>query len=1332
MCVLYFVPTMSSFSSLRIACLSFAALIVSACVFPYAASAAVCSITTDTVVNAQYVVDNSCDAIEINGNVSTTWIGTVSLPPTATVTVKTGFTMTMGSSSAMVLGALNDLIVETGAAISHTAGDPSGINITARNITVTGAISANGKGCWGGPANEGGYGPDLITGECTQNASGAGGYRSAGGSYGGHGTNFVFADGIVRDTYGAGLTPTLLGSAGGSGTGGSGSAGGGRIRLIAAGTLTVGGSVTANGANADSHTGGGSGGSVYIAAGVLEGGGSITANGGHDGSGGGGAGGGGRVAIYFGTIGDFSAEMTASGASTSGWSGFSETAENGSVVALNRTTDDGAGTLMIMGDYEFIPEEDYARDRIEIAGGIRLRCATSTSLTVTGGTSFMDGGSTWICDNVDRVTVGGGNLSTTAILWSFSNATSVHMLATTSWSSGDASSTMVVPLTGSQTTWSLTGAVNLTNFHYVGGTAASSSALGGVLQIDTPASLSLFSSTILASVSSTYLTGLAIDADSSIDASGKGCIGGVAGVMDILSVGAYGPNPSTGICGLGLSGAGTVSLPGSYRGGGAYGGTGGSGEGGGSAQATTYGSPTLPTNFGSGGAYGNMIGQDGGMGGGLVFLSVAGAVTINGTIKSDGQAPASFGGGGGSGGTVYLTATGHVEGSGTITANGERGYVAPTGGGGGGGGRIAVYYGSRDTFSIDSLTANGGLAGGGGTSEAGGAGTIEFSVSNVSPNTPSSLNPSDLTNGSTTSTNTPTFSFNLSDPDGADTVKYRIIVDDTSNFSSPVVDYTSGLAAQGTRTFQVGQAAGSGAYATGSESMTLSDGTYYWEVRAIDGSDAVSSYTLARGSGLAAFLVDAVARTIQFETTTGSGLESVTASSARIVLNTASFEDITVNYAVTGGTATGGGTDYTLASGTATIPAGETSTTTSFTVVNDSILEGNETFVVTLSSPSHASLGSNTTYTYTITDNETASISVTPTALSLTRGGAAGSYTVTLGAAPTNTVQILLSTAPELTLSTSTLTFTGGTWDTPQTVTVSPRNDGSFDSMAITHVITHTVSTTITGFAALTPSSVTVTLNAASSSGGTGGGGGGIGAGGGSSIVASGFAPIANPTPVTTVTFLTPPAPEAPAPAPTFEPLPNTPGLLTVVNPRDIEQVVERFNQGQRDEAREQVAMNQLQTDLRSFRLATSDEQQIQDLATFISYGLTEGSARLGSGERRAVVRDALETLRTTNLSPADLERLVHGQIPQARNLTEERRQATRALATFRTIYGHAPNFQNAEENLAWNTLMYRIRFPRNLEAETQGIQEFRATFHRTPQDPFQWATVRVMGYVNR
>lgn len=136
----------------------------------------------------------------------------------------------------------------------------------------------------------------------------------------------------------------------------------------------------------------------------------------------------------------------------------------------------------------------------------------------------------------------------------------------------------------------------------------------------------------------------------------------------------------------------------------------------------------------------------------------------------------------------------------------------------------------------------------------------------------------------------------------------------------------------------------------------------------------------------------------------------------------------------------------------------------------------------------------------------------------------------------------------------------------------------------------------------------------------------------------------------------------------------------------------------------------------------------------FIETGSTPASRALGRGERQAILRDAQETMgRPESRIPAsDLERMANGQIPLTRNLSYERSMAPRALATFRTIFGHAPNFQDERENLAWNTLMYRIRFPRDLTLERQGIAEFRRAFGRDPQTPFQWAAVRVMGYVDR
>ncbi len=137
-------------------------------------------------------------------------------------------------------------------------------------------------------------------------------------------------------------------------------------------------------------------------------------------------------------------------------------------------------------------------------------------------------------------------------------------------------------------------------------------------------------------------------------------------------------------------------------------------------------------------------------------------------------------------------------------------------------------------------------------------------------------------------------------------------------------------------------------------------------------------------------------------------------------------------------------------------------------------------------------------------------------------------------------------------------------------------------------------------------------------------------------------------------------------------------------------------------------------------------------LAEFLRDGTTPASRSLGRGEREAIVRDMQEVLGVPvdRLLVSDLELVAGGMIPRTRNLAYERSIAPRALATFRTMFGHAPNFRNANENLAWNTLMYRIRFPRDLSSERQGILAFRRSFRVTPQSPFQWAAVRVLAYV--
>ncbi|MBI2269500.1 MAG: CSLREA domain-containing protein, partial [Bacteroidetes bacterium] len=111
--------------------------------------------------------------------------------------------------------------------------------------------------------------------------------------------------------------------------------------------------------------------------------------------------------------------------------------------------------------------------------------------------------------------------------------------------------------------------------------------------------------------------------------------------------------------------------------------------------------------------------------------------------------------------------------------------------------------------------------------------------------------------------------------------------------------------------------------------------------------------------------------TIQFNQTSSSGSEASTPATIQINLSAVSASNVTVNYTVTG-TATGGGTDYTLASGTYTITAGSTTANLSAAIVNDAVAESSETIIVTLSAPVNAVLGANTAHTYTILDNDIA------------------------------------------------------------------------------------------------------------------------------------------------------------------------------------------------------------------------------------------------------------------------------------------------------------------------------------------------------------------------
>ena len=121
----------------------------------------------------------------------------------------------------------------------------------------------------------------------------------SGAGYGGNGGASSVMPGGTN--YGSLQQPLDRGSGGGLGYGTAtvGSEGGGAIRLTVGGTLTLNGSITAEGnAALQDDGGGGSGGSVWLTAGALAGSGAIMADGGAGELYGGGGGGGGRIAIH--------------------------------------------------------------------------------------------------------------------------------------------------------------------------------------------------------------------------------------------------------------------------------------------------------------------------------------------------------------------------------------------------------------------------------------------------------------------------------------------------------------------------------------------------------------------------------------------------------------------------------------------------------------------------------------------------------------------------------------------------------------------------------------------------------------------------------------------------------------------------------------------------------------------------------------------------------------------------------------------------------------------------------------------------------------------------
>ena len=197
-------------------------------------------------------------------------------------------------------------------------------------------------------------------------------------------------------------------------------------------------------------------------------------------------------------------------------------------------------------------------------------------------------------------------------------------------------------------------------------------------------------------------------------------------------------------------------------------------------------------------------------------------------------------------------------------------------------------------------------------------------------------------------------------------------------------------------------------------------------------------------------------RKIYFSAASSSASEATTSVNITVEINSADGSNATTaDYTVTGGTATGGGTDYTLASGTASISSGNTTTNISITINNDALDEDNETIIIELSNTSANCNLSGTDpieHTYTINDNDDPpTIYFTNTTSSGAESVASKNIEVRLSAVSSKDISVSFSgsgtanSGSDYSISTSSpITISAGS--TTKNITLSIVNDNTQES----------------------------------------------------------------------------------------------------------------------------------------------------------------------------------------------------------------------------------------------------------------------------------------------
>ncbi|ABQ27183.1 Ig-like domain-containing protein [Geotalea uraniireducens] len=619
--------------------------------------------------------------------------------------IKAPGNLTIDNSVVTVAGAVNVsgvLELKNQSVLSHYVATTTSqwkLEVTAGSVTVdaTSKIDVSGKGYLGGWRG----GNNTNTGRTLGNTTDGGSVYTNGGSYGGLGGISAWG-GNVNGSYGNPQLPNELGS-GGGGNGSSSNAGGngGGLVKISAGTMSLLGSILADGGTTY-VSGGGSGGSIQINVGTLTGSGTISARGGAATANTNyGAGGGGRIAIYYGVNAFPTVNITASGGK--GGDG-SNTARNG-----------GAGTIYLKDDVKSLGDLIVdnrgidARDDstlMKLIGRGAISIITSDSLTMSG-SNWTAGAFAGlrINPNVNQSVYFTIKDNTADTIYINSADGNLNQMAAVGDTFSGVFALNQLQILGKARVYT-TEQYNVATDVIVDNSVLTASEIyADQLSVTNAGMVTQPSTTTTTAyrLKIDAVTDFTVDATSKIDVSGKGYLGGWQGEN----------NTNTGRTLGNTTDGGSV-----YTNGGSYGGLGGISAWGGNVNGS-YGNPQLPNELGSGGGGNGSSSNAGGNGGGLVKIS-AGTMSLLGSILVDGGT--TYVSGGGSGGSIQIN-VGTLTGSGTISARGGAA-TANTNYGAGGGGRIAIYYG-MSSFAPENIKVSGGISGNGGTAARNGSiGTI--------------------------------------------------------------------------------------------------------------------------------------------------------------------------------------------------------------------------------------------------------------------------------------------------------------------------------------------------------------------------------------------------------------------------------------------------------------------------------------------------------------------------------------------------------------------------------------------------------------------------------